>query len=328
MKTLTVFTPTYNRKHTLPRTYESLCRQTSGDFEWLIIDDGSTDGTQEWVESLGKKSQERGGCFDWMGRPLDGDNENHFVVETESKDGSQSLIIHYVKKANGGLYTGYNVAYQMIKTELCVCVDSDDYMPDDAVEKIVRCWQFRSMEKDYCGILGLDFNVVDGKPIGGFFPDNLLECNEMEYPHPGDTKEVMRTDLMKKVAPMEGFEGEKNFNPWYMMMQVLDEYPMLVLNDNLCWVEYQIGKDSMSQGIWRQYLNSPRSFAKHRAMAMKLKHNTFVNKMRLCAHYVSSCMIARDGKWLENSPMKLMTILMVPVGAVLTLIVYYKNRDI
>ena len=55
MKTLTVFTPTYNRKHTLPRTYESLCRQTSDDFEWLIIDDGSTDGTREWVEGLGQR---------------------------------------------------------------------------------------------------------------------------------------------------------------------------------------------------------------------------------------------------------------------------------
>ena len=55
MKTITIFTPTYNRKHTLPRTYESLCRQTCDDFDWLIIDDGSTDGSREWVESLGEK---------------------------------------------------------------------------------------------------------------------------------------------------------------------------------------------------------------------------------------------------------------------------------
>ena len=55
MKTLTVFTPTYNRKHTLPRTYESLCRQTCSDFEWLVIDDGSSDGTREWIEGLGDK---------------------------------------------------------------------------------------------------------------------------------------------------------------------------------------------------------------------------------------------------------------------------------
>lgn len=320
MKAITIFTPTYNRKHTIVRTYESLCRQSSDDFEWLIIDDGSSDGTREWVESMGEKIVSSGTRFDWMGRLIDGEDDNHFVVKTER------FSIEYVYKPNGGLYTGYNVAYATIQTELCVCVDSDDYMPDDAVEKILKTWQERPIDKEYCGIVGLDFNVVDGKPIGGSFPDSLHECNMMESPHSGDTKEVMRTDLMKKVAPMEGFEGEKNFNPWYMVMQVLDRYPMLVINGNLCWVEYQIGKDSMSQGIWRQYWNSPKSYAKHRIMSMTLKHNSFVNKLRLCAHYVSSCMIAKDKNWLKNSPLKLLTILMAPVGVVLMLVVYLKNR--
>ena len=320
MKTLTVFTPTYNRKHTLSRTYESLCRQTSPDFEWLVIDDGSTDGTREWIESLGEKIIKTGQRYDWMGRLLEGEDDNHFVINSER------ILIEYIYKPNGGLYTGYNVVYSSISTELCVCIDSDDYMPDDAVEKIVKKWHTRPEDKEYCGIVGLDFNVVDRKPIGGYFPDGLHECNEMESPHPGDTKEVMRTDLMKTVAPMEGFEGEKNFNPWYMMMQVLDKYPILVINDNLCWVEYQIGKDSMSQGIWRQYLNSPKSYAKHRVMSMTLKHNTFLNKMRLCAHYVSSCIISRDKDWLKKSPLKFLTIMMAPVGVVLTLIIYHKNR--
>ena len=236
------------------------------------------------------------------------------------------MYITYIYKPNGGLYTGYNVAYASIETELSVCVDSDDYMPNDAVEKIVTCWKSRPLDKDYCGILGLDFNVVDGKPIGGYFPDGLQECNEMELKHLGDTKEVMRTDLMKNVAPMDGFEGEKNFNPWYMMMQVLDRYPMLVINDNLCWVEYQVGKDSMSQGIWRQYMNSPKSYAKHRIMSMKLRHNTLANKLRLCAHYVSACIISKDKDWLRNSPLKFLTVLMAPMGVLLTLVIYYKNR--
>lgn len=320
MKTLTVFTPTYNRKHTLPRTYESLCRQTCSDFEWLVIDDGSSDGTREWIEGLGDKIVRNGQRIDWMGRMLDGEDANHCVIRTPK------FNIEYIYKPNGGLYTGYNVAYISIQTELCVCIDSDDYMPDDAVEKIVSVWKSRPVEKDYCGILGLDFNVVDGKPIGGYFPDGIFECNEMELNHPGDTKEVMRTNLMKKVAPMEGFEGEKNFNPWYMMMQVLDRYPMLVINDNLCWVEYQIGKDSMSQGIWRQYMNSPKSYARHRMMSMTLRHNTLANKLRLCAHYVSACIISKDKDWLRNSPLKFLTILMAPVGVLLALVIYYKNR--
>lgn len=324
MKTLTVFTPAYNRKHTLSRTYEALCRQTCDDFDWLIVDDGSTDGTKEWVESLGEKVLCEGNRFDWMGRELDGVDDNHFVIRTSQ------MSITYIYKPNGGLYTGYNVAYAFIATELCVCIDSDDYMPDDAVEKILKRWRERPKEKDYGGIVGLDFNVVDGKPIGGFFPSDLKECFQLELGlyniHKGDTKEVLRTDLMKKVSPMIGFEGEKNFNPWYMVKQVVDEYPMLVINDNLCWVEYQIGKDSMSQAIWKQYMDSPRSFAKHRIMWMKMKHNTWKNKFRNCVHYVSSCILAKDKDWLKNTPLKGMTLMAVPLGLVLTLIVLWKNR--
>lgn len=68
MKLLTIFTPTYNRKHTIGRTYDSLLRQTSKDFNWLIIDDGSIDGTKEWVESLGHGVWMDGPVYDWMGR--------------------------------------------------------------------------------------------------------------------------------------------------------------------------------------------------------------------------------------------------------------------
>ena len=324
MNILTIFTPTYNRKHTIVRTYDSLSCQTSVDFNWLIVDDGSSDGTREWVESLGEKVVNKGQSFDWMGRILDDEDDTHFVVKTKR------FSIEYIYKPNGGLYTGYNAAYATIQTELCVCIDSDDYMPDDAVEKIVNAWKARLQDKEYCGIVGLDFNVVDGKPIGGYFPEGLKDCfeNELTFQkiHIGDTKEVMRTDLMKKVAPMIGFEGEKNFNPWYMLMQVVDEYPILVLNDNLCWVEYQIGKDSMSQGIWRQYINSPRSFAKHRRASMMLKHNTMANRLRNCVHYVSSCVIAKDGQWLKNSPMKFWTLVLAPAGMMLAFLVYYKNR--
>ena len=268
MKTLTVFTPTYNRKHTLPRTYESLCRQTCKDFDWLVIDDGSSDGTREWIESLGPKSVSCGQRFDWMGRIIDGEDENHFVIDA-------GFRIEYVYKPNGGLYTGYNVAYQTIQTELCVCIDSDDYMPDDAVEKIVKMWKEKGSE-EYCGLIGLDFALNTGDPIGGMFPSFLAETYladlRIRHIHSGDVKIVTRTYLMKKVCPMIGFEGEKNFNPIYMVVQVCDSYPLLVLNDNLCWVDYQIGVDSMSQGIFRQYINSPRSFAKMRIMEMSLKN--------------------------------------------------------
>src|SRR5690554_1440544 len=99
-KTITIFTPTFNRAHLLPRLYQSLCSQTSSDFLWLVIDDGSSDGTDELVK-------------EWQ-------EENKIAIE-------------YHFKENGGMHTGHNLAYQVIDTELNVCIDSDDYMPEDAV---------------------------------------------------------------------------------------------------------------------------------------------------------------------------------------------------
>ena len=131
MVKLTIFTPTYNRKNTLILGYEALCRQTKKEFIWLIIDDGSTDGTSELVHG-------------WMLA------DNGFEIQ-------------YVYKENGGLHTGYNKAIELIETELCVCIDSDDYMPDDAVELILDYWT-KNKSDDIAGFIGRD-SFIDGKLI-------------------------------------------------------------------------------------------------------------------------------------------------------------------
>lgn len=297
MPTLTVFTSTYNRAHTLPRTYSSLCQQTCMDFDWLIVDDGSTDHTGELVEK-------------WM-------NEN-------------KIPIRYIYQENGGLYTGYNTAYANISSELNVCIDSDDYMPNNAVELILKLWNLKGSKK-YLGIIGLDFNVKDGKAIGGYFPESLSEVFFVELRtkglHYGDVKPVLRTDLMKKVAPQIGFPNEKDFNPLYMQLQLDNEYPMLVLNENICWVDYQyqVGGDSMSKNIFKQYLNSPRSFAKTRLLEMSLKHSNLKYRFRSAIHYISSCIISKDKDWLKNTPYKGMTVMAIPMGILLYFYIKYKG---
>lgn len=331
MKTLTVFTSTYNRNHTICRLFKSLCCQTSDDFEWLIIDDGSNDGTREWVEGLGIKISNEGERFDWMGQSLASINDDHFVVLSQNTIWGKPLRIEYIFKPNGGLYTGYNTAYSSIKTELCVCIDSDDFMPNDAIEKIISCWKSRNLVSknniDFCGVVGLDYNVVDHKPIGGLFPDNVQYEYLEDLKHRGDTKQVMRTDLMRAVSPQIGFLGERDFNPYYMLMQVCDKYPILVINENLCWVEYQTSGDSMSKNIWKQYVRSPRSYAKYRIMQLQLRHGiNLKRKIELCVHYISSCIISKDEKCFHNSPCKLLTFLVYPLGLLFTIIVKYKSR--
>lgn len=288
MSTLTIFTPTYNRAHLLRRVYESLVTQTSQDFEWLVIDDGSTDFTRSLVEGFMREGR---------------------------------IAVSYVHKENGGLYTGYNEAYSRITSELCVCIDSDDFMPDDAVEIIIRTWRERGGE-EYAGLIGLDFRLDTMEPIGGRFPDSMKDCYFLDLYtrriHRGDSKVVTRTDLMRSVAPQIGFEGEKYFNPVYMLLQVCDTRKLIVVNECLCIVDYQTGGDSMSEGIFRQYLDSPRSFAKQRLLEMTLRRSTFLNNLRSAIHYVSSCIIAGDRDWLRKSPRKVMTLVAAPAGWLLT----------
>ena len=311
-KTLTIFTPAYNRAHTIGRTYESLCRQTCQDFEWLIIDDGSKDNTKELI-------------FSWITK----DYEFHEISDNEFEGYSEDaswLHIRYCHKENGGLHTGYNKAIELMDTELCVCIDSDDWMPDDAVEKIIKKWE-KEGDDGVGGILGLDF-YENGEPIGGYFENGIerLKMIEMrsKYHHKGDVKVVHRTEILKRIPPMPSFPGEKNFNPIYLFYEIDVKYPLLLLNDNICFVEYQ--NDGMSNNMIRQYVNSPRSFSELRKQMMRRPDVSINMKFKNAIHYVSSQIMIGNRKWLAESPMKFMTILAVPFGVILYLVIMYKYK--
>ena len=140
MKTLTVFTPTFNRAYTLHKCYESLKRQSSKDFVWLIIDDGSSDNTKEIV-------------YKWI-------NENE-------------IEIRYYYQKNQGMHGAHNTAYELIDTEINTCIDSDDYMTDYAVERIVDFWK-KNKERGLAGFVALDA-YENGEIIGTKLPSNFYE---------------------------------------------------------------------------------------------------------------------------------------------------------
>ena len=292
---LTVFTPAYNRADLLTRCYESMCKQTNKNFIWMIVDDGSTDNTREISESWVK-------------------NTKDFQVK-------------YIYKENGGLHTAYNTAIANIDTELCVCIDSDDFMPDNAVGLILDFWKKNGSDK-YAGIVGLDFNM-DGNVIGDMLPDiksvNLIGLFTGKYNIVnGDRTNVVRTELYKKYAPMKVFKGEKNFNPHYMHLQISEEYDFLVLNENLRFVDYQ--ETGMSNSMLKQYRSSPNSFAEIRKLYLSFKDTSLKFKIKHSIHLASSCILAKKTmSSVKDNPYKLLSVIALPFGFALSLIVRCKG---
>ena len=177
---LTIFTPTYNRAYTLGRLYNSLKEQKKYEFEWIIVDDASTDNTTELV--------------------------NDFKADCNEFD------IIYVKQTHGGKHRAINKALDIAKGEFFFIVDSDDYLTDDAVEKILLWIESIKNNKNIAGVSGLRV-YPDNSAIGG-----MPKCNENSYIDAsnfergkynllGDKAEIYKTDIMRKNKFPE-FEGE------------------------------------------------------------------------------------------------------------------------
>lgn len=284
MVLLTIFTPTYNRAHTLPRTYDSLKQQDCKDFVWLIVDDGSTDNTAELVET-------------WQR------NDNGFEIQ-------------YLYKQNGGMHTAHNTAYEHIHTELNVCIDSDDKMVPGAVRKIKEAW-LSVKNKGYAGLIALDADF-SGNIIGKGFPEDMHETTLGGYYAAGgmgDKKLIYRTDIINSVPPYPVFPGEKYVGLVYKYTLIDQKYKLAVLNEVVCEVEYQA--DGSSGTMWKQYLKNPQGFAFLRKVAMQYP----TSKKRLimdCIHYCSSSQIAHNVNYIKKSPRKVLTVLCIPFGWILT----------
>lgn len=280
---LTIFTPAYNRAHTLQRTYESLLQQDCKEFIWLIVDDGSQDNTAELVRQW--QSQDNG------------------------------FEIRYIYKENGGMHTAHNTAYENIDTELNTCIDSDDRLAAGAVRKILSKWEL-VRDRGYAGIIGLDSDF-DGHIIGKGFPESMTETSVIGYyaaGGSGDKKLVYRTEIINKYPSYPVFEGEKYVALSYKYRLIDQDYKMAVLDEILCNVEYQ--PDGSSNTMWRQYLKNPKGWAFWRKVCMQYP----ISRKRMvvdCINYVSSSLLYKNRRFIAESPRKLLTILCIPAGALL-----------
>lgn len=286
---LTVFTPTYNRAHTLELCYRSLLRQTSSDFKWLIIDDGSTDSTAVLVRS-------------WM---------------AEDK-----ITIEYHYQENQGMHGAHNTAYRLINTELNTCIDSDDYLADNTVELIIDKWLKDGSDK-YAGIIGLNAKY-NGDIIGtGFSVQRTTLTGFYMRGGRGDKKLVYRTSVIKSIPEYPVFKGEKYVGLAYKYELIDLKYELLTMNKILCYVDYQT--DGSSMNMYRQYFRNPRGFAFIRKESM-IHHPSRIRRFIEVIHYVSSSIICKNTQFIKESPKKITTVLALPFGFVLYIYLLYQYK--
>lgn len=290
-KTLTIFTPTYNRAYTLHLGYEALLRQTYQDFEWLIIDDGSTDNTRELVA-------------EWI------------------KENKIPIRYHYQK--NQGMHGAHNTAYRLITTELNTCIDSDDYMPDDAVEKIVTFWK-KYGSSQVAGIIGLDADF-QGNIIGTTFTEKQTTLGKFyTQGGKGDKKMIYRTEIINQYPEYPLFKGEKYVSLGYKYELIDQDYSLLTLNEVLVKVEYR--PDGSSMNMFHQYIKNPQGFAFIRKSSMQLAP-TAKRRFMEAIHYVSSSLLLKNKRFLQESPKKFLTLCAIPFGIALYLFIRFKTRNI
>ena len=222
---ITVFTPTYNRAELLPRLYESLLSQTNNDFEWLIVDDGSSDNSEDLIK-------------EW---------------ETEDK-----IIIRYFKQLNGGKHRAINKGVQLAKGSLFFIVDSDDYLPKESL-MLIRKFSFQIMEnKDFAGIAG-NKCFPDGKKVGSAATYDVVDVDSVGYREKlhmkGDMAEVFKTKVLRKF-PFPEFTGEKFITEAVVWNKIALEYKLRYFNQNIYICDYL--EDGLSMNIRRHHRNSPK----------------------------------------------------------------------
>ena len=293
---LTIFTPIYNRAYCLINFYQSMSRQKNKRFIWIIVDDGSTDNLESLVS-------------EWIV------DESEFQIE-------------YYRKENGGMYTAYNLAFEHIITDYWVCIDSDDWLADDAVDRIYDAIDYVEKKKlSICGIVGLDA-LQDGTICGGKLPDvdivGLLEL-KLKYHHKGDIKVIYSMSDTKHYIPMPEIPGEKDFNPYYMMLKMDINKPLYICNHILCIVNYQ--QDGMTSRVLQSYEECPVSYAMLREAYLEHQEIPCMFAYRQCIHYVSSWIFAKRQKKKVNSlwRRKLVWMAVIP-GVILNMWVCWKNR--
>lgn len=275
---ITVFTPTYNRAYTLERLYKSLMNQTCYDFEWLIVDDGSTDDTSTLTESFKQNK-----LFD----------------------------VRYYRQENSGKHVAINKGVSLAQGDLFFIVDSDDYLTINSIETIITWENSISDKSSFAGIAG-NKGFTNESIIGRTFSGKYVDATSLErdkYHIEGDKAEVFYTNILKQF-PFPVFDGERFITEnvvWYRI--AAEGYRLRWFNEIIYIAEYL--EDGLSAKQIQLYADNPKGFAL--SIKQKIKYRDY-GKKQIDAEYFDYYQIVKRritlhkaAEYLEISPFRLIS---------------------
>ena len=251
---ITVFTPTYNRAHTLPKLYRSLLEQTNKDFEWLVINDGSTDATQELIGTFASENK---------------------------------LTIRYKCVPNGGKHRAINQATELAKGEYFFIVDSDDTLTPNALEKIA-CWfeEIAPQKGRFAGVSGQkgkDLTHPLGTSFIGDYAD-VLAFDRTRYGIRGDKAEVFYTHVLRRYKFPE-FENENFITEAVVWMKIAqDGYALRYYNDVIYICEYL--EDGLTKNATERRVKNIRGTLYAYRYLMSVRQLPLLLRLRYAANYL------------------------------------------
>lgn len=280
----TVFTGTWNRGVYLRRVYASLCAQTVQDFEWLIVDDGSTDDTRDHVDGMRAEGR---------------------------------ILIRYIYKENGGVHTAHNVAIEVAAGEFFLRCDSDDEMVPEAIEKLYAAWQAIAEENrgDYSGASCLCMDE-SGSIIGDKYPsDSWDSIPSMLSKLKGEKWGFHRTSILK-LYPFPEFHQERHVPEGVVWSRIGEKYRTRCINEPLRI--YHENKDGLSRSVSRLRYTCGNGFSLFYREAM-CRQESLLQRLKHSTNYTRTCFgMHHDIKRiLSDSPRRFLTLVTLPLGLAL-----------
>lgn len=252
MAYITVFTPTYNRAHTLPRLFRSLQEQTFRDFEWLVVDDGSSDDTPALLDRM------------------------RFA---------DVLDMRWVCTENGGKHRAVNTGVRLALGELFFIVDSDDILVPDALEQLAKHYGQIRDDASFAGVSGMRA-WPDGRKIGSPCRFETLDCTFVEFRHKhrmtGDVAEAYRTEVLRRF-PFPEYPGEKFVSEALVWSRIAAEHKLRYFDRNIYLCEYL--PDGLTRSIDRVHRASPLGTMDYFASCARQRGGTPLSKVKAAIQY-------------------------------------------